>query len=1679
VLTGIVPSSSVVASNVLFVSRPDPFAPTRVVCQYPAGLSIDEALARSDVYPRRGAPLAVLVDGELVKANRWSSTILVPGQIVQATHVPRWALLVLVFKIVLAALPAGLQASWVGVAIAATVAAGVAVGVSLGVSMLLSLAINAIVGKPDQPNNDQSLPDQSPTFQGTGNRAFRNGPVWRVLGEHRVVFPYAALPFTEVVSGNQQVLRMLLTAGYGPVDISDLKIGDTPIDNYDGVDYQVHDGASASPAALSLFSQDVKQDDLAVEFKLSGFTVITPFGQHAHVLTDTADEIGIDLLWPGGQYYMTGSGNRRSYSIDLLVEVRRTDPTPGAWTNLYDITSGSEFRTTSLGTKWVSEYHPGVPFPEGNRLRVKSSRNELSWLALHWPVHAGRGTYEIRVSAFPWGYGDGGGPTNPPSGITIPSAQMPNNRNGSYQFPMVADFRWATAKAIKHQNPVRMGNVSLIELRIKATDQLSGVLQNLNGLVKSKHPIWDGATWSAPTLTRNPAWIYAETLRGVANKNPVPDARIDKDQLLAFADYCEPTPGTYLHTYDRVVDFDTDVKQIGIDILATASASPHLSSGTHTVIIDKARTTPTQHFTPRNVSNYTYSRPFIKRPHAIKVKFMNSAVWQPDEIPVYDDGYGLNSCDTGAGGIDMEVDGGTQIVTRNDVGDFVADGFTKNTWATLSGFTDSANNGTFLIKSVNTSTLEFYGTALQTEVASAGKRAVTLAALTFETVELPGVVEAVQLWRFGRLKYAFSRLRAEIHSFDVDWEYLVCERGDLVKFSHYVLEMGSMWGRVEEVSLDSGGNVEKVRLDAELTYENGKSYGIVSRMSDGTTHSAGVDNPSTSDDVVDHWYTYTTPPAPGSSAAVGDLVTFGEASLETLEMVIVLVQPRENLTARVFCQAHAPTAFDELDIAAVAPIIDSDVQEPEPEDRLAPLVPIILTVQALPADSETATAGNVRVRVEVQNPVPDPPAGDDDLKANVGAQVGENEIQYRLAAAGGFDASDWILVTSDYLPVFDFVLHGTSLAEDTVSIELRARAKSIYGVYSDWSTPLTTFTVRDLTVSKVAGISHTDSFIETARDGAIPAVNLVWQLDDTSERVSGWDVKILRNGTLYQRSFVIRTELQLVEPPEGAYVVEIRSVGYPSGLSEMVSYSFSYVPKIVRVSSIPAPRGMRVLGSDGSVGTYDGTDFTIAWEPVTIGVVPDLGDDTPTDAKPRDLLLKGYLVEVLDAFSNEVKRETEVFGETFTYTLSMNLEDNDGTATRYVRFRIRAIDNANQLGRTALFNVRNNPPRLPRLLSAAAESGQVILKLDASNIIDPDFEGVIVWRKIGSVLDDADLVEDNVVYKGSPIETIAFNLLTGSNYFRFAAYDAFSQNFIAAELNVSGNLLLTSAAGGLIGSDDIADDAVAKVTEVLLQDIDIFTTSSVEGTWYDVVQANDVTVVGAQSGGASLVNFENVMAATLDHTHTFDFAGTLESDHWDLYNPPMGIFPTFTYRIQQRVSDPPGAWTTIFPPAGAVLDQTISGSGYGIGFSDSFGVLINPGTYDFKVQVQWNYRLYTEGLARYRDSGTPGTATYVEGSGTAWMFWLQEEWMNIRVPSVTSTWDTIKTIRNTFAGGLSPGTIVDLKFGVLVAAADTAASTVTNPYRAYEIALTISTQVGLEVVASAEVAMLRIREKIR
>jgi hypothetical protein len=443
---------------------------------------------------------------------------------------------------------------------AGTLAASIA---GAAISMAITYAASALIGPRTTQNRTES-PTYGITAARNGITPFQTVPV--VLGTHRMVPPYGATPYTEIV-GNAQYLRFVLIWGYGPVTVSDIRIGNTPIGDY--VDVETEHDFNGTETQLDLYPADASQEDLSIRLTADYVERRTPLN---------TTEIGVTLTFPSGLFKQNNKGNRVNTEARIIGQYRLVGA--GSFTDWFDQT----YTDDTAQVKRVSQRQRGLT----------------------------SGQYEVRIKR--------------------QSSQSTN--------PKISDSCiWTDLRSFNTQSePVLLSGIAKSAFRIKATDQLNGIIDQLNALVSLKIPTWNGSAWTTATSgTSNPAAIFRYVLKGAPNKKPVTAANINDTDLGAWYEFC----ATNGFAFDQVIDFQLSVRDLLQDVANAGKASPAYVDDKWTVIIEKPRSTVIQHFTPRNTRNFAGQIIYNEIPDALRIRFFNkNKGYREDERVVYD--YGFN-----------------------------------------------------------------------------------------------------------------------------------------------------------------------------------------------------------------------------------------------------------------------------------------------------------------------------------------------------------------------------------------------------------------------------------------------------------------------------------------------------------------------------------------------------------------------------------------------------------------------------------------------------------------------------------------------------------------------------------------------------------------------------------------------------------------------------------------------------------------------------------------------------------------------------------------------------------------------------------------------------------------------------------------------------------------------------
>lgn len=510
-----------------------------------------------------------------VPMDQWSRVRPLPGAFVEVFAQPEGPAAGLLLAALLpyaASFVAGTALALTGFAYAAVYA---------GITIVGSLLINALIPPPSAPSSRQDDPNF--TITGQSNTENRYGIYPTVLGRHQMYPPKTARGYTE--GGPEDIYyRGRFTFGYGPVALETLKIGTTPITDFEDVEIEFLNVDEAETLR--------HMPELA--------PMVTGWRTGARLMTLYPDDIVED-----------------PYSIRLNENedvIRRTQERSISAT--VDVSYGG---LTGIGKKG-GRYERTVKVGFAYR-RV----GDTDWIDVGTEEHKGATTSSLRFSKI-INFGiDNAGEYE----IRVTRLNEDSDSTSVQDDAFLSAIRsMQSGKLPSHEH------IAEIAVRIKASDQLNGQIDQLNAVVQQMAPVWDGSSWSAPQPVRHPAWIYARSLMGPMLSNPLAASRL---QLEDLRDWAREEPHW---TCDMVIDQPTQVGEVLSLVCATGRARRTLRDLKFSIIRDGGAGPIVQQFSPRNSYGFSGSITFPKQIHGFRVRCISERLdWQQDEFEVYADGY--------------------------------------------------------------------------------------------------------------------------------------------------------------------------------------------------------------------------------------------------------------------------------------------------------------------------------------------------------------------------------------------------------------------------------------------------------------------------------------------------------------------------------------------------------------------------------------------------------------------------------------------------------------------------------------------------------------------------------------------------------------------------------------------------------------------------------------------------------------------------------------------------------------------------------------------------------------------------------------------------------------------------------------------------------------------------------
>lgn len=459
------------------------------------------------------------------------------------------------------------------------------------------------------------LDEGSPTYGWDGIRTTRDAtlPVPIVYGEHKL----GGNVINEYVwtDGNNNYLNTLLALAEGEIEsISDIKINENPIANYDGVTQYTRMGTNAQTVIPNF--EDL-HNIIPVNVQLlknNAYTYTT--------IDEDVEAFELKLQLPGGLYQVDStSGTVQSWSVTYRVEYKLT--TSGTWID--------------LGLTTISDVTRSA-------IRRVYRKDGLT-----------AGKYDIRVTKTS---DDSSLTPNQTGDFYIQSIDEIKTDNLIYPNTALLGIRTLATEQISGASPnysviVRGRKVSVPDVRyggvpVDWEDYYWDPATSQYKLFSDDSACaWDGTTyvdaWSA-----NPMWCLRDLLTNTRYGlgDFIAASQIDTALLLEMSRYCEEKVPDGAGGYEKrsrmdvAIDSATKALDLILQLASTFNAFPFYSSGAIKFSIDKPQT-PVQMFGMGNIIEGSFQQVWssIKdMPNVIEVQFLDKAKdYEQETVAIIDE----------------------------------------------------------------------------------------------------------------------------------------------------------------------------------------------------------------------------------------------------------------------------------------------------------------------------------------------------------------------------------------------------------------------------------------------------------------------------------------------------------------------------------------------------------------------------------------------------------------------------------------------------------------------------------------------------------------------------------------------------------------------------------------------------------------------------------------------------------------------------------------------------------------------------------------------------------------------------------------------------------------------------------------------------------------------------------
>ncbi|MBP5452912.1 MAG: hypothetical protein J6Y16_11800 [Treponema sp.] len=511
----------------------------------------------------------------------------------------------------------GICTSWTGV--------GGFIGASIAGAGVAMLAGGIVLYNTDIPSlKERKKPEQDPSIRGSRNQMRQMGYVPILLGKRRIYCDLASYSYTWVdPADGAQYLYQLFCIGQKDlqVDTSTIKIDETLLSDYSatgninsilsGNDPLINMSISYGGITPPLMNKCVHEDQFNTVLKKR--TSEDTDGSVIRTTPDGTSEINVDIFFYNGLGRYDDEGNIQSASVTVMAWYKPADSDDSAYQVLGHFNNGSDTMS-------------------GNELKTKRYAITKSGL------EPGRWTVKI-------------------SRITDDSSDS----------KVIDDVYVGSIRSLKNESPVserRCRELTLVGLKIKASEKLNNVVNQLNLVAQSVLPVYENGAWTT-ALSSNPASTARYAMQGELSQQRLPDSEIDIPALERLYTWCKN------HNYEcnAYVTEEMTISELLSSIGSTCRTEIFRMNGKITAVQDIERDSFVQLFSPRNSWGYKETIEFPDIPESMALQIVDKDIgYAENEIVIYNTPSGNKSENTGTTSQDVQLWGVTESEQARKIG---------------------------------------------------------------------------------------------------------------------------------------------------------------------------------------------------------------------------------------------------------------------------------------------------------------------------------------------------------------------------------------------------------------------------------------------------------------------------------------------------------------------------------------------------------------------------------------------------------------------------------------------------------------------------------------------------------------------------------------------------------------------------------------------------------------------------------------------------------------------------------------------------------------------------------------------------------------------------------------------------------------------------------------------------